>query len=444
MRRPIDDPESRNNAWFGGKIHPAAYFVALYLAVAIGRIQEIVPLLNPLRLGKVTLFFSLIAIAVNWSNGNAFRFQSLNRKFVFFIAIAVLSISFSVWQSETLRFIIDRLAPLALLYFVVYRTTVNLATLRFYVLTLVTLLLLLSVTGIVSGLSARTNITNTYDPNDLAMILFSICAIAIAYGRVPGMPARAFTNVLGTLGAIVALSTQSRGGLVGFIVFVGFIMINNFDPGTVRRYQMPKARVIFGGAFIAVIVVLMTPDAAWERLLSIFELEEDYNMTGERGRLAIWARGVESFLARPFGSGAGVFQSADIASGGVAQTAHNSVIQIAVELGVIGLFLYLTMFTRAWRVSRLVLQKAVQDFAGESGSDTLQPAQVKQLFTITLAFRTAIVAFFVTSFFLSAGYSLFFYTVLALLSAIDFAYLSPASKPGNRIRNVDEKSNGRR
>ena len=89
-----------------------------------------------------------------------------------------------------------------------------------------------------------------------------------------------------------------------------------------------------GVVAILLVIVVLTPESSWHRLMTVFELEDDYNMSGRGGRIAIWSRGIEAFLSRPWGYGAGVFQSVDMRAGGQYLTAHNSLIQVAVELGI--------------------------------------------------------------------------------------------------------------
>jgi O-antigen ligase len=92
------------------------------------------------------------------------------------------------------------------------------------------------------------------------------------------------------------------------------------------------------------------------RMLSLTELENDYNYTADTGRKAVWARGRGYWRANPIaGVGAGNFI---VAEGGFNATsgrtgkwsaAHNAYIQALAELGTVGGGLFIAMLLAAAR-----------------------------------------------------------------------------------------------
>jgi O-antigen ligase len=157
-------------------------------------------------------------------------------------------------------------------------------------------------------------------------------------------------------------------------------------------------------------MLLLAPPVFWQRLSSLGGLSTDYNMTSDGGRIQIWKRGMATLAAHPIvGVGGGQFAASD----GMAatregsddrswHTAHNSVLQIAVELGVVGLigFLGLHLPTlRAARRARLLSRAGILD-----------PAVA----TVGEALFLSIVGFYVGGMFLSAADSYASFTLGAL------------------------------
>ena len=75
----------------------------------------------------------------------------------------------------------------------------------------------------------------------------------------------------------------------------------------------------------------------------------------EDPRVRIWTRGVELFWKRPIlGYGTGSFFTVAADDNGVKRAPHNIFISVGVELGIVGLVLYLIylalLFCAAWRL----------------------------------------------------------------------------------------------
>jgi len=394
-------------------LHPAAFFVALYLSVAVGRLPEIFEFLRPFYLGKVTILLALIIIFLNWDNTNKLSEATIGRRMIAFTALCLVSLSFSIWRSGTLAFISKDLLGVFSVFFLTFKTAVNITTIRFYFTIFAVILGMMTIMALLASTSGRMVISSSYDPNDVGLVVLTASALLYGYSRDRKVSYRIYLILFSVLGFFVALSTQSRGAFLGVVAVVTFFMFSNDGTDSQKIYRWPSFRTIAGVAFCAVIIVALLPDSSWDRIFTIFDLENDYNTTGETGRLAIWQRGIDTFLSRPWGVGAGVYQSADVASGGRYHTAHNSILQIAVELGLIGMLIFLSFHSQLWRTTgRLMRARGVHDKV------THQSA-----FAMALGLRGAIIAFLVTSFFLSMGYSRIFYALLGLGAAIEMVVL---------------------
>jgi O-antigen ligase len=189
------------------------------------------------------------------------------------------------------------------------------------------------------------------DPNDLASLLAMVLPFGIAIGidskRAGALKRYALWGMVAGM-AWILLLTGSRGGFVA--LFVGLaIMLARLNP---------KRSIIFlillGVA--SPLIWKATPVEIQERLVSIGNLEEDYNLTDEFGRIATWKRGLGYIAEHPFtGLGWGNFQVAEgdrlaaLGAVGPHYTAHNAYIQATAELGLLGGLLFLWMLFEAAR-----------------------------------------------------------------------------------------------
>lgn len=141
------------------------------------------------------------------------------------------------------------------------------------------------------------------------------------------------------------LFTFSRGGYIGFLVFFIFALILYF-------YHFKKKinrNTLFGA--IAILMIsggIFTTTIFGERFLSSFSMSDVSN----NGRLGIWERSLEVFKQNPLlGAGLGslpiFFQPSLSIKSPI--NAHNTYLDIASELGIIGLILFLSIFFHAFK-----------------------------------------------------------------------------------------------
>jgi O-antigen ligase len=177
------------------------------------------------------------------------------------------------------------------------------------------------------------------DSNDLAAVMamalpFGIGAVRRSTGRLRLVSIGA-TAML----AMIVIRTGSRGGTVALMA--GCLLYVLGFPGW-RRIGM----ILGVGAGIA-IGWFMAPQGFRDRITSMQSLEQDYNYTEYSGRKQVWARAriyIRENLTK--GVGAGNFPMAEGDYGealGIRvkwSTAHNTYLQVAAELGVIGAGLF--------------------------------------------------------------------------------------------------------
>ncbi|HTB12877.1 MAG TPA: O-antigen ligase family protein [Bryobacteraceae bacterium] len=214
------------------------------------------------------------------------------------------------------------------------------------------------------------------DPNAFAQFLLAMVPLVFVGGTNAGWLKRIF--VLLPLSSLLLLGiwcTHSRGALVGLVVLVGILF---------------RKRLSFlgGGLAAAAVAVLM--------------LYSGYT-AGRSGdnRLDIWSDGLGMFKSSPiWGVGfKGFTQTSE-------QTAHNSFLLCAAELGMIGCFLWMGLLL----VSLWQLRRVANAPATEESDPELRVWANAVLFSLT--------AFLIPGFFLSETYAPMLYMLLGLAAAI--------------------------
>jgi len=242
-----------------------------------------------------------------------------------------------------------------------------------------------------------------YDVNDLALLL--CIALPLAF-FISTQSARTPVRLAGwTVTLLIAFSiiaTRSRGAFITFAVIVLMIMIRSRGIGIVKRIA-PVALLISGFFFAS--------ENARDRISTIFTIEDDYNLTEEDGRIAIWKRGMGYMMANPvFGVGAGNFTLAEqVLSGSRGMVAHNSYVEVGAETGVIGLLLFLCTLAFALRELRRLRKRYAR------------AAHLRARAALCDAVFTSLIAWMVGAFFLAWGYSVVLYTVYAMIAGLVIA-----------------------
>lgn len=188
------------------------------------------------------------------------------------------------------------------------------------------------------------------DLNYLAY-MYSVSILVAVYLATNSSPVDRFCRWfywgLAVLCALGTFLTGSRGGFVSLVTAGVFAMIL---AGMARRRILTVLQILAVAVFIYVLVQYVVPVALLNRVTQEQSVEAD-------PRAVIWARGWAAFLQSPIlGVGAGAYGLATAVSGERASVAHNTFLSVLVELGVIGIALYLTytvmLFRAAWRLPR--------------------------------------------------------------------------------------------
>jgi O-antigen ligase len=201
---------------------------------------------------------------------------------------------------------------------------------------------------------------------------------------------------------IALMLTQSRGGFLGLLVVGVHLAFRPLSSENKSSWSKKRKNRTFAGIILAlvagILVWISLPSATRERLTTVMSLGSDYNSDRsiKTGRMDIWIRNSEAAIKRPIGYGIAAFEVVDMLTGGVYKAPHNSVIQVLVELGFLGAFLFLRVYLLAWRGLK---------FPRAGDSDHL---------VFCRAIQASLVGNFVAGLFLSQAYSSLLWTLLAV------------------------------
>lgn len=397
---------------------------AAFLLIAVGRIGELVPGLGSLPLAKVAMGICVLLLI-----GNRRRFRSLSpavrplsRTIIWLVAVAVLVTPFSIWPGQSVSFLILQLPVLAAAMIVCWKISYSWRALRGIIRTLVVAAVVLALSAIAGFHGGRASTTSSMDPNDLAYVLVSTAPLALAFALTARTKTRRLVNAATCAVLVIALLlTSSRGGFFGLIAgLVALVVVPIRRPREQDSEGKWRNRVVLPAlGVLCAFAVLWSflPAETRLRLSTVTELGSDYNMdpSNTTSRSGIWKRNIAATLQRPIGYGVAAFPMVDLRTGGKFKAAHNSYLEVLVELGFLGLVLFLRMYvlsSRALQRTRHTLLAAPPD---QERDEILVFARMLQV---------ALIGNAVSGFFLSMAYL----TLLWVLFAVVMACVSLVSR----------------
>jgi hypothetical protein len=422
--QPIVPPVSKSSGT------SLAWWLFAYVIIVVGRPHEWIPALMAVPFAKIAFGGALLAAYANRTALSTPIFkQPIARTAMFFFALCVLSIPLSIWPIKSMRVVTDGIVTLAFSFALIVKLGSNWSALRIIIRALPWSAGILALNSLSSYTGVRPSGTAYYDPNDLAFVMVALLPVICAAAIVKRGLQKILFWGLALCTLVATLLTESRGGLIGLALVIPALCIFSVDP---RKAQLPRGRrvgrIITNLLLVAVIGVTVwtaVPQSARSRLATVMTLEDDYNMTERNGRWSIWKRNVAAGISRPIGFGVGSFMAVDIRTGGKWNAPHNTLVQVFVELGVLGLWLYLRLFYLSWRELRQVI--ATGDIS-QPNPETLARLAMCRALCISL------IGVIACGFFLSQAYSNLPWALFAIIAALTASVHSARTGAGNSPR----------
>ena len=251
-------------------------------------------------------------------------------------------------------------------------------------------------------LQGRLAFGEMFDPNDLSYFIISFLPFNFLFLKKENPAYMRILSIINLgIGCITVLMTGSRGGFVGLIVV--FIVLLFSKISAVKFSH----KVIFL-ILCLTLAAYKAPSIDFQRLSTVFNPRDDYNLSDEYGRKEIWKAGIILMVTHPLtGVGLNCFNMAigDYRQErGVLprwQTAHNSFIQIGAETGILGFIIFILMNVFTYKNF---------SFVAKNGLST-------DLVGIGTTARIGFIGNLVCSFFLSQAYSIYwvFFVVFSIV-----------------------------
>ncbi len=236
------------------------------------------------------------------------------------------------------------------------------------------------------------------NPNDMALHFVTITPIAVVLGIASrNKLAGVFYFMMAGLFVAANMVTFSRGGFLGLLVSTAVLV---WKIGRKNRLNVLLASAVASGLFI-----LLAPGSYGLRLLSIFIPGLDPVGSSDQRKQLLF-RSIFVTLRNPWGIGMG---NSRVMNDSNLQW-HNAYMQVASELSVLGLAVYLIFLISPFRklgaIERTLFDKGKYDW----------------FYYMSIGLQASIVGYMVSSFFDSVAYNWFIYYLIAYAVAFRRIY----------------------
>lgn len=325
------------------------------------------------------------------------------RLFLYLIFVLIVGVPFSYYRSASLMDVFNY-SSISLLFFNLFYQLVNTTTqLRNLLFIYCSGIVIYAIHILKSGIIAEGRLAfgTMFDANDTAFFLISFLPFNLLFTSKDNCwHERIIATINIILSLIVILKTGSRGGLIAFISVAFYLLI--FKNSTFNLSLAKKAVLV-----LVAVVSLQFINMNTERYKTLLDMKQDYNVTDQEGRIALWKTGIKLMLSHPV-TGIGMNRISE----GIGReyekqgyqtakwmTIHNSFLQLGAETGIFGLLLYCLMCINIYGItSRIIINSRSQDL--------LKLAEMT---------KAGYLGSFISSLFLSQAYSIYwvFYLVLS-------------------------------
>jgi O-antigen ligase len=388
------------------------YLFILLTFFLLGRPQNFLPFLAVIRPVLVLTFLTLAAtfLVKRSTPAEAISRSKEGRKYSLFYLMMILGIPFAVHRHVAFDFVILVYLSSILFFYLCLIHIDSIKRLKVFILTICLSVLFFGIASLIKGDFAsgdRFLVKSMFDPNELSFFLVSLFPLSLYFiGHNEGLLKILLALTTIGISVITILLTGSRGGFLGLVAVFSLLLFNNYG-----HIRLPTK--------VLMLIVILTVVAAYgykintERYTSLANISSDYNVTAEDGRLGIWGKGVRLILSNPItGVGVNCFPEAigelraEEGEPPKWQAAHNSYLQVAAEVGLIGFFFFCSMIT----VSLKNLSFCIRT---KSEYPAAQEAKL-----IAEMVRLGFIGSLIVAFFLSQAYAVVFTLFFALSTVV--------------------------
>ncbi len=265
----------------------------------------------------------------------------------------------------------------------------------------------------VEGYRVASNIRNSSifgDPNEMALYLVTMVPLAIVLLLAGRNPFKKLIYAVCTMVmAAGTIFTFSRGGFLGLLAASAVL---GWKLGRRHRLAVVLVLVLAVGVFI-----VLAPGQFGSRMLTIVDISRDTSGSAST-RQAVLYRSIYVALTHPLlGVGMGNFPIVSIRN----LVSHNSYTQVAAEIGLPALALYLMFMVVPFRRLRRLEQET---FSTRRGS---------RFYYLSVGLQASLAGYMVSSFFLSVAYSWHVYYLVGYAICLRRLYLYKMVAEGKEV-----------
>lgn len=375
----------------------------LWSFVLITRPQDYITSIKAFHPGMVFSIIMLIVFFFNYGKINHYPLFKIKQVkfFSWLLVVMVLSIPTSIHRRVSFDMVFFTYS-ISVLYFFIFVKVINTAnklrTLIFFCCLGIGIYSLVAISNFSSG---RLQYGTIFDPNDICLVVLAFLPLNFLFiGKRNPFLIRLLCFSIMSGGVLLILLSSSRGGLVA-LLFAAFMLLKK-----TKTVKTSKKFLLI----IPCLIIFSLAPINYDRFSTMFNLEDDYNVTSETGRIQLWTFGVDQMIKNPL-TGVGVENFAraiglDRQARGERtlkwQPPHNSLIQIGAETGCIGLILFITLCVNVIRIF----------------NKTLNDTNEKELIDLVTFGLVGCIGMFISAFFLSFAYSIYFVFYFAFSAVV--------------------------
>jgi len=250
------------------------------------------------------------------------------------------------------------------------------------------------IAGIVGGIFGN--------PNDLATALDMLVPFSVIRALGSKGPLRVFYLTMSALMALAVVFTFSRGGFLGLVAAGGFMIWK------LGRHN--RAAIVLGSVILVSVVLLSVPNGYGARLGSILHIQNDATGSAQE-RQELMAKALNVAAHHPIlGVGLGNFHIYSIHE----KAAHNSYLETAAELGIVGFLAYLAIIFGPLKKLNVVQGRLRR----RRLANTPLSSADSEVYYLSVGLQATLVAYMVCSFFASIEYNWYLYYPAAFAIAL--------------------------
>jgi O-antigen ligase len=370
--------------------------------VLLGRPQDFFPVLQPFRPALVLTILALVAaILASRREDISAAFATLeSKRYWLFYLIMIVGIPFAYHRRIAFQAVFEIYSANMLFFFLLVSQVTSLQRLKSFIWIVCLCTLLYSIFGgILQGSGdIRLRVAGTmFDPNDTACLLVSLFPLCLYFVRFDEGMLKKLVAAAAICGAVATiLLTGSRGGFLalGALMLIAFLN---------RSAGIGKGSKVIIVLMLVATGVVMGDRIDVERYLTLTDLSKDYNLSSPGGRLELWKAAIGLTFSNPLtGVGVDCFSWAHylarVEIGDAYRryhAVHNSYLQIASEIGLIGFAVFMLIIVQSLRTFSRISRIQSQSTSPETG----------EMCALGGYMHFGFVGLLVAAFFLSHGYS---------------------------------------